>query len=396
MPTRSGRLRPGTITTSAASARMAMHIMAMGMTTVTATITTIITTVRRSRIVAPARPLFDTYLMVDWSAASTPKRGRDSIWFCQLEREAAGLRTVAHENPPTRAEAYRRLRTILTDGVTRNASILIGFDFPFAYASGLGRRLGLPVPYWRSIWDTIADLVIDGETNASNRFVAAAELNRRISGGPFPFWGCPSRQAGPCLAMTHHRRHEPEGLAERRLSDCRMRRIQPGWKLAGTGSAGSQALTGIPIVRRLRDDPALAPYAKVWPFETGLRPLVPAGDSGRIIFAEIYPSQRPAIGAPDEVKDSAQVRTIGRYFADLDSRGELAAVFAGDPTLSEEERGIVEREEGWVLGIVGDASTRPHPRVALATGPSLSRKRARGLIAASLAAPSPARGRGLG
>ncbi|MBV8649954.1 MAG: cobalamin biosynthesis protein CbiG [Alphaproteobacteria bacterium] len=358
--------------------------------------TTITTTARRSRTVATARSLFDTYLMVDWSAASTPKRGRDSIWFCQLEREAAGLRIVAHENPSTRAEAYRRLRTILLDGVARNASILIGFDFPLAYASGLGQRLGLPTPHWRAIWDTIAGLVIDDDTNASNRFAAAAELNRRISGGPFPFWGCPSRQVGPCLAMTHHRRHELEGLAERRLSDHRMRRIQPGWKLAGTGSAGSQALTGIPIVRRLRDDPVLAPYARIWPFETGLRPLAPADKSGRLIFAEIYPSQRPAIGAPDEVKDSAQVRTIGRYFADLDSRGELAAVFAGDPALSEEERGIVEREEGWVLGIVGDASTRPHPPVAKATGPSLSRKRARALIAASVAASSPARGRGLG
>jgi precorrin-8X/cobalt-precorrin-8 methylmutase len=378
---------------------MTMHLM--GMTTPTATITTtaiitITTTARRSRIVAPARALFDTYLMVDWSAASTPKRGRDSIWFCQLEREAAGLRIVAHENPSTRSEAYRRLRTILLDGVARNSSVLIGFDFPFAYASGLGRRLGLPTPHWRAIWDTIAGLVIDDDTNASNRFAAAAELNRRISGGPFPFWGCPSRQVGPCLAMTHHRRHEREGLAERRLSDRRMRRIQPGWKLAGTGSAGSQALTGIPIVRRLRDDSVLAPYAKVWPFETGLRPLAPAGKSGRIIFAEIYPSQRPAIGAPDEVKDSAQVRTIGQYFADLDSHGELAAVFAGDPTLSDDERRVVEHEEGWVLGIVGDASTRPHPPVAKATGPSLSRKRARGVAGALPSPPSPARGRGLG
>ena len=25
-------------------------------------------------------PLFDGYLIVDWSASSSPKRGKDSIW----------------------------------------------------------------------------------------------------------------------------------------------------------------------------------------------------------------------------------------------------------------------------------------------------------------------------
>jgi precorrin-8X/cobalt-precorrin-8 methylmutase len=319
-------------------------------------ITTITITARRSSIMSAPRPLFDTYLMVDWSAANTPKRGRDSIWFHQLERTAPGMRIAAHENPPTRAEAYRRLHAILAAGLARNASILAGFDFPFAYAGGLARRLGLAPPAWRSIWDVIATLVTDDERNCSNRFAVAAELNRRISGGAFPFWGCPLSQVGPCLAMTHHRRHDAEDLAERRRSD-RMPGIQPGWKLFGNGSAGSQALTGIPIVRRLRDDPALAASALVWPFETGLRAPAPIGDVGRIILAEIYPSLRPVVPTPGEVKDSTQVRTLAQYFAELDTRGELAAVFAGDSRLSADERIVVEQEEGWVLGIVGDAAT---------------------------------------
>src|SRR5271170_522961 len=106
--------------------------------------------------------------MVDWSAANTPKRGRDSIWLCHLERTAAGPRVVALENPPTRAEAYRRLHEILAAGIARRASILCGFDFPFAYAGGLAQRLGLPEPSWRSIWDTIAGLVSDDADNVSN------------------------------------------------------------------------------------------------------------------------------------------------------------------------------------------------------------------------------------
>ena len=310
-----------------------------------------------------AAPLFDTYLMVDWSAANTPKRGRDSIWLCQLERRRGGaLALAAHENPATRHGAHARLREILVGALAKRRSVLVGCDFPFGYVAGLAARLGLPSPGWRPIWDTIAGLLRDDERNLTNRFAVAAELNRRISGGAFPFWGCPSRQAGPCLAMRHHRRHEAEGLNERRLSDHRLRRLQPGWKLAGTGSAGSQALTGIPVVRRLRDDPDLAAHARVWPFETGLRAPGRHDGRGRIVFAEVYPSLLPPVAEPGEVKDAAQVRTIARHFAVLDAQGALAAVFAADPALSTAERALVEREEGWVLGIVGGPETRPHPQ----------------------------------
>jgi precorrin-8X/cobalt-precorrin-8 methylmutase len=319
----------------------------------------------RATIIMTARsevvPLFDAYLMVDWSAANTPKRGRDSIWFCHLDRRG-GIPPViaAHENPATRHAAYLRLRDILIAALSRRQSVLVGCDFPFSYASGLASRLGLATPAWRALWDTIAGLLADDERNVSNRFAVAAELNRRISGGAFPFWGCPARQVGPCLAMTHHRGHETGGLAERRLSDRRLRRLQPGWKLTGTGSAGSQALTGIPIVRRLRDDPRLAARAKVWPFETGLRSPGLTDGGGRIVFAEVYPSLRPTVPKAHEVKDSAQVRTIAHYFADLDERGELSAIFAGDPALSAAERSVVEQEEGWVLGIVGASGRRSH------------------------------------
>jgi precorrin-8X/cobalt-precorrin-8 methylmutase len=308
-----------------------------------------------------AAPLFDAYLMLDWSAANTPKRGRDSIWFCHLVRRGGALAVAALENPPTRHEAHRRLRDILEGGLAAQRSILFGCDFPFGYAQGLAARLGVSGSPWRAIWDEIADHLVDDERNASNRFAVAAAFNRRISNGAFPFWGCPARQATPFLAMTHHHRHEAEGLAERRLSDQRMRRLQPGWKLAGTGSAGSQALTGIPIVRRLRNDPHFVERSSVWPFETGLRPLGSANGAARIIFAEIWPSLVPPLLRDGEVKDSAQVRTIAHHFAALDDDGALDALFAGDPALSAAERAIVETEEGWVLGIVAAGAKSPHP-----------------------------------
>jgi precorrin-8X/cobalt-precorrin-8 methylmutase len=341
----------------------------------TATVITIITA-RRSEPVP--RPLFDSYLMVDWSAANTPRRGRDSIWFCLLERMGDGLTEVALENPPTRHSAYSRLRDVLLRTTEEKRAILVGFDFPFGFSRGLAARLGLAGPAWRAIWDRLAMLLSDDEQNRNNRFTVAAELNRRVSGGSFPFWGCPPRQVGPCLAATHHRQHEAGQLDERRLVEGRVRGPQPGWKLLGNGSVGSQALTGIPIIRRLRDDPALAAHSKVWPFETGLRPLAKRVNAGGIVFAEIYPSLVVNEPRPGEVKDSAQVRAVARHFAQLDERDGLAEILAGDAGLTKEQRDIVETEEGWVLGVTTLA----------AMSLSHSRERRRGISARPLAGDS--------
>jgi precorrin-8X/cobalt-precorrin-8 methylmutase len=307
------------------------------------------------------RLLFDSYLMVDWSGANTPRRGRDSIWFCLLERNGRRLTEAVLENPSTRYSAYLRLRDVLCDAVTKRRAILVGFDFPFGFSRGLAQRMGLAGPPWRAVWDEIAGLLSDDEENRSNRFVVAAELNRRISGMAFPFWGCPPKQAGLCLAATHHRQHGTGGLAERRLVEGRVRGPQPGWKLLGAGSVGSQALTGIPIVRRLRDDPALAAHAKVWPFETGLRPVAEGDDRAPVVLAEIYPSLVANQPREGEVKDSAQVRAIGRHFAELDERGALAETLAGDPGLTPEERDVVVTEEGWVLGVTALPARPRHP-----------------------------------
>jgi precorrin-8X/cobalt-precorrin-8 methylmutase len=295
---------------------------------------------------------FDHYVIVDWSAANQPKRGHDSIWVCH--RGPAGERC---ENPPTRMAAKALIADILA-GAKPIERVLVGFDFPFGYPAGFAARLGLAGPPWRAVWDEIARLIADDAQNRNNRFALAAGFNRRVSGAAaFPFWGCPTGFADPFLGPRHHRAHGPsEELRERRLIDERMTGAQPCWKLAYTGSVGSQALTGIPVVRALRDDERWVAAGRVWPFETGLGP---PGDA-RIIFAEVWPSWwrrdiRPDYGPP---RDRAQVRTVAEIFAARDSAGELAAWFAGDPDLTPEQRRIVESEEAWTLGVTGPNSER--------------------------------------
>ncbi len=314
--------------------------------------------------------MFDTYVMVDWSAATVPRTGRDSIWICWHEKGGERLK-----NPPTRHAAKSILADWLAGAVEREERVLIGFDFPFGYPSGFAARLGLSGLPWRAVWDEIAGLLHDSEENGNNRFAIAAEFNRRVSNGHFPFWGRPPGFDTPFLAPKHHRAHENSGLAERRLVDLHIPSAQPCWKLLGAGSVGGQALTGIPVVRALRDDPRWTDRVRIWPFETGLQ----APEQGTAVIAEVYPSLWAVSPADGEAKDAAQVRSVARFFAHSDCTGKLAALFAGDPSLTREQRLRVETEEAWTLGVTA-AKQRPiavrpaSPRLA----PTLTLPRLRG------------------
>ena len=300
--------------------------------------------------------MFDTFAMVDWSAATVPRTGRDSIWICWHTKASERL-----ENPPTRRAAKSILGDWLAAAVGRGERVLLGFDFPLGYPAGFAARLGLCGPPWRAVWDEIARFIEDTEENGNNRFEIAVEFNRRVSNGCFPFWGRPSRFDTPFLGSKHHRRHDSDGLAERRIVDLHIPRAQPCWKLLGSGSVGGQALTGIPVVRALRDDPRWIDQARVWPFETRLQ----APEHGSIVIAEVYPSLWAVSPADGEPKDAAQVRSVARYFAASDHAGNLAALFAGDPNLTPEQRHRVETEEAWTLGVTA-ARQRPIPVPAIA------------------------------
>jgi precorrin-8X/cobalt-precorrin-8 methylmutase len=290
--------------------------------------------------------IFDTFAMVDWSAASVRTRGPNSIWIAWRGPDGERL-----ANPETRHEAKVLLADWLAAARANGERVLIGFDFPFGFPSGFAARLGLSGSPWRAVWDEIARLIADDRDNRNNRFCVAAGFNQRISGTAFPFWGRPASKAMANLCTTRPA-YAGQGLRERRLIDERryMPGAQPCWKLAYPGSVGSQALTGLPVVRTLRDDPRWSNEARIWPFETGLQlPPSPA-----VVFAEVYPSlwQEEIAKRPDKPKDKAQVRFVAKFFQNRDRVGDLARFFTGDPGLTAGQRSFVEREEAWTLGVM--------------------------------------------
>ncbi|HCK83298.1 MAG TPA: cobalamin biosynthesis protein CbiG [Hyphomonadaceae bacterium] len=289
--------------------------------------------------------LFQAYVAVDWSAASKPTTGADSVWVGVLKRNVRFQMAFEAHNPATRAEAEKLLNAILDELKRKSERVLVGFDFPLAFPRGTAAVLHLEGPQWRALLNFVAKEVKDKPDNSNNRFQVGAKMNRLLTGSAFPFWGAPARDEQTMLSAKRAREHGPGDLPELRFCEEALKTAASIWKLYYQGSVGGQALTGMPVVKRLRD----ARTAKIWPFETGWRPLAGADIAGiDAVFAEIYPSLYAAKPGAGEIKDQAQVRGVCERFNALDEKGQLGSLFG--PPRGDARREIVEQEEGWVLG----------------------------------------------
>ena len=270
---------------------------------------------------------FDTIVVVDWSAASVPRQGRDSIWVGVWR--GGGF---AAENPATRAEAMACLRTLMAAEARAGRRVLAGFDFAFGYPAGLARAMG--VADWRGVWAWLADHLAEGPRNANDRFALGGRINRRFFDGQGPFWGNGLKADVPGLP-----RLKPGGWgtrlpANRRACDSLARGAQEVWKLSGAGSVGGQALTGIAALELLRH----AVGASVWPFEAPGRGPV---------LAEVFPSLWPLLPESGEARDRAQVRSATYGLAAMDAGDALAAALSARARMGSE----VLEHEAWMLGL---------------------------------------------
>jgi hypothetical protein len=295
--------------------------------------------------------LFNAYVMVDWSAAATPKLGKDSVWIGVMKRDIRFRLTFEAFNPHTRHAAEAQLRDVLADLRRRGDRALVGFDFPLGFPAGTAAALKLKDPSWKGLWAFLASNVVDKADNTNNRFAVAAKMNRLMTDAPRPFWGAPPKDVQRWLqptkaevvegALPQLRRTE---LATQGLGKAGAKSV---WQMTGAGAVGGQTLVGVPAAKRLADE--LGDKAVVWPFQTGWKPLTPADLDGReAVLAEIYPALIPAKPEPGEVPDRAQVRAVAEHFAKLDEAGKLGAAFG--PAKATGDAEAVEREEGWILG----------------------------------------------
>ncbi|MDJ0993616.1 MAG: hypothetical protein QNI90_08585 [Dinoroseobacter sp.] len=284
--------------------------------------------------------LFDTHVVVDWSARNAPspvKPTKDAI-FWAVVRDGAKPRVYYAR---TRAAARTRLTSLLRKEQDAGRRLLIGFDFPFGYPRGVAQTL-TGQDDALALWDWIDAEVQDASNNTNNRFDVACRINRHFPGDG-PMWGHPAGRRYQGLGPTKptpQDGHPPE----RRFCDARASGAKTVWQLAYAGAVGSQVLLGLPLLKTLRETTG----ASVWPFDTGL-----TAPHNAPVLAEVYPSLLQAQAHADrgegEPLDAAQVRVSARALAALDRQGELAPLFA--PELPAAEHKIVATEEAWILGL---------------------------------------------
>lgn len=290
---------------------------------------------------------FDSVVIVDWSAASAPSPAResaDAIWIGEARGDAAQSTYLR-----TRAAAEYWLRARIADARTRGERLLIGADFAFGYPAGFaaaltGRAEAL------AVWEWLAGELTDDDDNRNDRIAVAARINRAFP-GLGPFWFNPTQEDKPDLPREGRARHGYGPLADLRAVDARATGAQSVWKLGGPGSVGSQVLTGLPVLWRLRAEGGVA----AWPFE--------ASDDAPVVLAEVFPSllaREVAALIPAgsgrhaswPIKDAVQVRLLALALARLAGGGALAPLLAPDAP----EQTL--REEGWILGVGGETALR--------------------------------------
>ncbi len=155
----------------------------------------------------------DRLVMVDWSANSTPKSGRNSIWVADgniNSGDASGA--VSARNYATRQEAIDAIVMLIDDVLADNLRALVGFDFSFGYPLGFARYFRGQARPWERIWQYMAANVTDSARNANNRFDVANNIN--AAANVAFYWGSPVRR--PALAPTL--KGLPPGLAPNPLA----------------------------------------------------------------------------------------------------------------------------------------------------------------------------------
>jgi molybdopterin molybdotransferase len=109
------------------------------------------------------------------------------------------------------------------------------------------------------------------------------------------------------------------------------------WQMGGAGAVGSQVMTGMAALERLRR--AFPGEVAVWPFESLNRPVA---------LVEVWPSL--LAGAvktatrEGDIKDAVQVRVLARSIAEAAADGQLARMLDAVPEAA-------RAEEGWILGV---------------------------------------------
>ena len=180
-------------------------------------------------------PLFDFYIIVDWSGAARRRGMRtNSIWIAFGNAEDETPETVS---PFSRSEAVQLVRELLRTQLSEERRTLVCFDFAYGFprdfAAALQAATGRPdhVMPWLTVWKFLRSEIIDDEgttsdrkpSNRSNRFEVANKVNSLLSEtGDLcgPFW---------CTSTDATYQYLPQTRPQQPFQSAQGFLIQPSW-----------------------------------------------------------------------------------------------------------------------------------------------------------------------
>jgi hypothetical protein len=356
-------------------------------------------------------PLFDRYIAVDWSAANTPKRGKDSIWIGELGPEGR----VPSANPSTRAAAMEAIATRLLSARQRNERVMLGFDFVFGYPrgaaaaiaaagadlthspAGIGQGSRPSNSAMQEEYPPPCPSPARGEETRTLASVRASPSPLRggdRGGGTFPAAASQLGDQPPWLQLWSTLARlvvdAPDNSSNRfQLAEAINHRLADGPHFWGHPHQHSYvalhprrpttAYATIPE-RRLAEryvrtaqpvwkltgvgsvgSQAMLGIARLEALRTDPRLAADiavwpfetsfADDLGRpVTITEIYPSLFPVGEADGLPRDRAQVEVTTARFAELDRAGLLATFLSPPAGVTADERVALIAEEGWIVG----------------------------------------------
>ena len=271
---------------------------------------------------------FDTVIVVDWSGGRDrgPTPVKDAIWVGvaqagQVEQPVyLRSRRVAEEWLISRLEAEKEA----------GRRVMAAFDFPFGYPAGVAERVAGGSTL--ALWDWLDERIEDDAAGDNNRYAVAEEMSAAFP-GVGPFWSKPNglRESHPGIPWRKAAR-EGHGAQEWRSAERAVKGAFSCWQLAGAGAVGSQVLTGLPVLARLRRRLG----AVAWPLE--------AWREADLVLTEVWPGLiRDAVARSSGavIRDAAQVTLLARALSRLTGE-EMEAMMA--------DVGPAASEEGWILG----------------------------------------------
>lgn len=274
---------------------------------------------------------FDSFIVVDWSGGNdrgpTPKK--DAIWAAVVR----GGEVQPSQYLRNRQIAEAWLFDVLTAEIAAGRRALVGFDFPFGYPHGFAKAVtGSDDPL--VLWDWFAQNLTD-TPESNNRYALADSLNQRFpETGPFWFNG-----SSQDLAHLPRKGRDvgKTGFASKRLCETLAKGAFSCWQMGGAGAVGSQVMTGMASLSRLRA--RLAGQISVWPFQPLASPIALVE-----VWPSLYAADVRAAMRPGDIKDEVQVRLLAARLAQAQSKGVLDGMLKAAPP-------VARRDEGWILGV---------------------------------------------